>query len=110
MTPNRDSSTEAWPEEAPLDVLVVASWFPTYDDPATGRFVADQVEAVAATGRARPTVVTFDQALLTGGASARGRQGEAVMTAAAVAARTAQPLGLRPAWGIDPAIAVVRLT
>jgi len=110
MTPNRDSSTEAWPEEAPLDVLVVASWFPTYDDPATGRFVADQVEAVAATGRARPTVVTFDQALLTGGASARGRQGEAVMAAAAVAARTAQPLGLRPAWGTDPAIAVVRLT
>jgi glycosyltransferase involved in cell wall biosynthesis len=91
-------------------VLVVASWFPTYDDPATGRFVADQVEAIAATGRVRPTVVTFDQALLTGGATARGSQAEAVTAAAATAARTAAPLGIRPAWGVDPEIPVVRLT
>ena len=33
----------------PIDVLVVASWFPAYDDPAEGRFVADQVD-----GRSRP--------------------------------------------------------
>jgi glycogen(starch) synthase len=109
-TPIPGGQDEPGPEAPPIDVIVVASWFPTYDDPATGRFVADQVEAIAATGRARPTVVTFDQALLTGGASARGRQAEAVMAAAAAAVRTAEPLGLTPAWGIEPGIPVVRLT
>ena len=94
----------------PIDVLVVASWFPTYDDAATGRFVADQVEAIAATGRTRPAVVTFDQALLTGGASARERQADAVMAAARGAVRTAEPLGVMPAWGIEPGIPVARLS
>ncbi|HEX3428728.1 MAG TPA: glycosyltransferase, partial [Candidatus Limnocylindrales bacterium] len=100
----------AGPVEPPIEALVVASWFPTYDDPATGRFVADQVEAIAATGRVRPTVITFDQALLTGGASARGHQADAVSSAGAAATRTAEPLGLRPAWGVEPGIPVVRLT
>jgi glycogen(starch) synthase len=45
-----------------IDVLIVASWYPGADDPARGRFVADQAEALAATGRVRPLVLSFDPA------------------------------------------------
>jgi glycosyltransferase involved in cell wall biosynthesis len=71
----------------PIDVLIVASWFPAYDDPAKGRFVADQAEALALTGLARPLVISFDPAVLSGGARAR-RQQEAAVTAAARRAAT----------------------
>lgn len=43
-------------------MLIVASWYPGADDPARGRFVADQAEALAATGRVRPLVLSFDPA------------------------------------------------
>lgn len=42
-----------------LDVLVVG-WFPSAGDPGAGRFVADQVAALRATGRVRPWVATFE--------------------------------------------------
>lgn len=42
-----------------IDVLVVG-WFPSAGDPGAGRFVADQVAALRATGRVRPWVATFE--------------------------------------------------
>ncbi len=75
----------------PIDVLVVASWFPAYDDPAKGRFVADQVDALAATGIARPSVVSFDPVRLSGGASSRGHQGATVLAAGLEAAARLSP-------------------
>jgi glycogen synthase len=48
----------------PLRVLVVARWYPAVDDPVRGSFVADQVEALTATGRVEPTVVSFELARL----------------------------------------------
>lgn len=94
---------------APIDVVVVASWFPAFDDPAQGRFVADQVEGIAGTGQTRPAVVTFDLARLTGGARSRGRQAEVVLDASSRAIRSAAPLFASPAWAVDPAVGVARL-
>ena len=94
----------------PMDVLVVASWFPAYDDPGAGRFVADQTEAIAATGAARPAVISFDGARLSGGARSRNRQAESVLADSIAALRRASPLFIAPAWGVDPALPVARLS
>ena len=94
----------------PLDVLVVASWFPTYEDVALGRFVADQVEALAATGTVRPQVVTFERSRLTGGAPSRRRQEAAVMTASTSRIATADTLFIEPAWGVRDDVPVARLS
>jgi glycosyltransferase involved in cell wall biosynthesis len=94
----------------PIDVLVVASWFPAYDDIGSGRFVADQTEAIAATGAARPAVISFDGARLSGGARSRTRQAETVLANSIAALRTAQPIFIAPAPGLDPAVPVARLS
>jgi glycogen(starch) synthase len=93
-----------------IDVIVVASWFPAYDDPGAGRFVADQTEAVAATGAVRPVVISFDGARLSGGARSRGRQADTVVATAIGAVRRASPLFVVPAWGVDATLPVARLS
>ena len=44
----------------PLRVLVIARWYPAVDDAVRGSFVADQVDALAATGDVEPTVASFE--------------------------------------------------
>jgi glycogen(starch) synthase len=56
----------------PLGVLVVG-WFPRADDQIAGRFIADQVAALEATGRVRPTVVSADPIALHGDLPLRTR-------------------------------------
>lgn len=46
--------------ERPLAPLIVASWYPSVEDTSKGRFVADQAVAVRATGRAVPSVASFE--------------------------------------------------
>jgi glycogen(starch) synthase len=46
----------------PTPLIIVASWYPGVDDPGRGRFVADQAEALHATGRVRPLVASFELA------------------------------------------------
>jgi glycogen(starch) synthase len=94
----------------PIDVLVVATWFPAYDDGAAGRFVADQAEALLATGLARPRVITYDQSRLSGGATTRGRQAAAVVDLGVARVRSAEPLFVAPAWGVDRRLPVARLS
>jgi glycogen synthase len=91
-------------------VLIVASWFPSVDDPSAGRFVADQADALAAAGVFRPAAITFDVARLTGGATSRGRQATAVLASNAAATARADPLFVTPAWGVDAAVPVARLS
>jgi glycogen(starch) synthase len=43
-----------------MNIILVASWYPAVDDPARGRFVADQAAALLRTGEACPTAVSFD--------------------------------------------------
>jgi len=91
-------------------VLVVASWFPSVDDPGAGRFVADQAEALAAAGVFRPAIVTFDPVRLTGGARARSIQAETVTATSRAAIAHPEPLFLTPAWAVQAGIAVARLS
>jgi glycogen(starch) synthase len=62
--------------EDPLDVLVVG-WYPGSDDSIAGRFVADQAAALLATGRVRPSVVSFEPFPLQGDLELRTRAVEA---------------------------------
>ena len=101
--------TEVDVETTAVDVLFVSDWFPSYDDPAAGRFVADQAEAVARTGLVEPHVLSFDPALLTGGAAARRQQESAVMAAAKAAAADPRT-GFLPTTGVRNGVTVARLT
>jgi glycogen(starch) synthase len=62
----------------PLDVLVVASWFPAIDDSTRGRFIADQARALLATGLVRPSVISFEPLGVRGGLPDRRRQVAAI--------------------------------
>jgi glycosyltransferase involved in cell wall biosynthesis len=93
----------------PIDAIIVASWFPAYDDPGAGRFVADQVEALETTGVVRPSVISFDVARLSGGATSRARQAGVVLEASEGAIRASDALFQTGARGIRPTIPVARL-
>jgi glycosyltransferase involved in cell wall biosynthesis len=92
--------------DEPLGVLVVG-WFPGADDPIAGRFVADQAAALLATGRVRPSVVSFEPFPLQGDLALR----EQAATAWADVVRGAGPgLALAPRGvGGPPGIPVARL-
>lgn len=92
------------------DVLIVATWFPSVDDPGAGRFVADQAEALETAGDVRPAVVSFDPVRLTGGARARTLQAAAILDAGRAAVGRAEPLFVRPAWGVEPGLPVARVS
>lgn len=49
-----------------VDLVVVARWYPTHDEPGRGAFVAHQVEALERTGRVRPVVLSFEDVLVAG--------------------------------------------
>lgn len=92
---------------APTDLLVVG-WYPAADDPITGRFVADQAAALAATGRVTPTVVSFEPLGSAGDLALRTRAADA--WAAAVAVGGAGGRAIAPAGATGPSgIPVLRL-
>ena len=82
----------------PREVLVVG-WFPSADDTSAGRFVADQVAALAATGMVRPSVVAFENAVMRGPGPLRDRQAAAVSSNAAAAIVVRSPFAPRGAAG-----------
>lgn len=91
----------------PLDVLVVG-WFPAADDTIAGRFVADQVAALHAAGRVKPTVVSFENAPLRGQPALRSRQETAIAAATRAAIGGRSPFN--PAGSGGPAgVPVARL-
>lgn len=92
-----------------IDVLVVASWFPSIDDGTAGRFVADQAEALLERDEVRPRVATFDSARLTGGATARDLQASAVQSNARRAIASVDPPFVTGAVGVDRRLPVARL-
>lgn len=107
MSGETGPSVEAGPSIA--DVLIVASWFPAVDDLGAGRFVADQAEALAGSGRVRVAVASFDGVRLTGGATARSRQAAIAQRAILAEIAAAQPLFVTPAMGVEPGVPVARL-
>ena len=82
-------------QREPLDVLVVG-WFPAADDPIAGRFVADQVASLRATGRVAPTVVSFEPLWSSGDIALRTQAADAWPTAVRSAAA---------AWTVAPSAA-----
>ena len=94
----------------PLPVIVVASWYPGVDDPARGRFVADQADALAASGRVSPLVVSFDTALVDGEQLARiSDLGVVQRHVARGVAEGHDPIN-RSGWGLEPDVAVARVS
>jgi len=65
-------------DDARIRLLIVATWYPSWDDPVAGRFVADQAAALQASGRVAPTVVSFAPAGLIGGGRLRVRMAQTV--------------------------------
>ncbi len=92
---------------APRQVLVVG-WFPAADDMTAGRFVADQVAALRATGTVEPSVVSFEKAAIRGPGPLRERQAAAVAANGLAALRALSPFAARGAGG-PAAIPVARL-
>ncbi len=99
----------------PLRVLVVARWYPAIDDPVRGSFVADQVDALAATGVVAPVVASFEFARLNRVAERREPEREAIHRRVASAAERPDALtpgGLPAAtgtWRHLAAVPVARL-
>jgi glycosyltransferase involved in cell wall biosynthesis len=92
----------------PREVLVVG-WFPAVDETSAGRFVADQVAALRATGAVRLSVVSFENAAVRGHARLRGRQSAAIAANGAASLAWRDPFNARGAAG-PPDIPLARLT
>lgn len=91
----------------PRDVLVVG-WYPGADDPIAGRFIADQAAALAATGRVRPLVASFEPFWLHGDRAIRSRAADAWPAAVEAAAHAGLVPSSSGAFGPD-GIPVARL-
>ncbi|TAK02962.1 MAG: glycosyltransferase [Chloroflexota bacterium] len=99
----------------PIDLLAVASWYPSRLDPIAGRFVADQLEALAATGLVRPSAASFEPAEVIGSGAVRSRIAALVSDLAAEPVRARPGLFRIPAPGASGAVAappipIARLT
>ena len=84
-----------------MPVLVVASWFPSVDDSTRGRFIADQVTALAAGGRVAPRVVSFETIMLSGERPERQSQAAAIESFAPTTAGDERTISRRGIHGPD---------
>jgi glycosyltransferase involved in cell wall biosynthesis len=93
---------------SPLDALVIG-WFPAIDDASAGRFVADQVAALADGRRVRPRVVAWENLPLFGDVAMRTAQADAATRLVESGlARAGAPWVTPGAFG-PPGIAVARI-
>jgi len=92
-----------------MPILIVASWYPGVDDPARGRFVADQADALAATGRMDPLVVSFDSAIVDGDQVSRVEELGTVTRHRRQGLADHPDVVNRSAWGLPPGVATTRL-
>lgn len=80
-------------------VLVVAGWYPSVDSRTSGRFIADQCRALAATGRVRPVVLSFDPLPVWGSPRLRRLERTAAAALLETWSRRAEPEALHAAAG-----------
>lgn len=91
----------------PIPALLVATWYPGIEDPGRGRFVADQAEALAQTGRVRPLVASFEVAYAESVASAK--RASVVTRHLRDAMRTRADVVSPGGWPATPTIPTTRL-
>lgn len=89
---------------SPLHVLVVARWYPAWDDPGRGSFVADHVRALVAAGE-RVTVASFDPTGVRGVEPTRPERAAAAAAALAPALGRPDALATPHAWGAGVPVA-----
>lgn len=94
---------------APIDVLIVASWYPGIDDTARGRFVADQAEALLRTGQVRPLVASFDPGLGELELLPKGNEPNPIEIHRATALSSRRGAVSPLAWGSEAGIPVARI-
>ncbi len=89
---------------APFHVLVVARWYPSFDDPGRGSFVADHVAALRSAGVA-VTVASFDPTGVRGPEATRPQRGAEASAALEPALRGAEALALPSSSGAGAPVA-----
>ena len=90
-----------------LHVLVVARWYPSWDAPGRGSFVADHVAALRAAG-VTVTVASFDPTGVRGNEATRPERGAAAADLLAGSLATAEAETRPASWGV-PGVPVARL-
>lgn len=90
-------------------MIIVASWYPGVDDPARGRFVADQAEALAATGRVTPLIASFEEVRIAGDRLHQPRGREAFERHRAAALDRHPAVINHSAWGVPLSIPTARV-
>lgn len=95
------------PRPEPILAVLVSSWYPSVDDPGLGRFVADQADALSASGRVRPLVASFDVAYTRGRLDVRRVDAVTAYLRHALTGRTdaVSPAG----WSLSAGAGVARL-
>jgi len=88
-------------------VLVVARWYPAYDDPGRGAFVADHVRALVEAGLA-VTVASFEPAFARGKPDSRPERIRAALDAWSIAVARPDATNVPRSWGV-PGVPVARL-
>ncbi|HEX9044725.1 MAG TPA: glycosyltransferase family 4 protein [Candidatus Limnocylindrales bacterium] len=89
---------------ARFHVLVVARWYPSWDDPGRGSFVADHVAALVAGGH-RVTVASFDPTGVRGPEATRPERAQDAMAVLAPSLAADVSLGRPASWGAGVAVA-----
>jgi len=88
-------------------VLVVARWYPAYDDPGRGAFVADHVRALVEAGVA-VTVASFEPAFARGKPESRPERIRGALEAWSIAVARPDAVNVPRSWGV-PGVPVARL-
>ncbi len=91
----------------PRRVLVVARWYPAYDDPGRGAFVGDHVRALVGAG-VEVTVASFEPAFARGKPESRPERIRAALDAWSIAVARPDAVNLPRSWGV-PGVPVARL-
>lgn len=89
---------------APYHVLVVARWYPSWDDPGRGSFVADQVSALVAAGH-RVTVASFDPTRVRGPEATRPERARPAAGVLGPVLGTEAALRVPTGWGAGVPVA-----
>jgi glycosyltransferase involved in cell wall biosynthesis len=94
--------------QGPIPLVVVARWFPAHDQPGRGAFVVHQIDALRASGRVAPSVVTFEDVRLAGTSERQLAEAELVIRQVARTAGDPRSISRQGVNG-PPGVPVLRI-